>query len=126
MSLFSKLILVSIIFLFQKKQYQYILICTSKNCTPCVSVADDFFNKNKIKYKLINLYSNNADKQFTDELIKDYCNKSKDRLFKKIKNTFSLGKKQFKSSDNGPLLIKYSINDTVIYNASDIDDINND
>ncbi len=104
-------------------EFEYILICTSKNCTPCVKTADDYFIKHKNKCVIINLYSNLAEKQYTKELIENYSTVSVVKKIKVIKEVFIFGKNTFHSSDNGPFLIKYSKNDTIIYNASNFDNI---
>src|SRR3954469_19934961 len=104
-------------------EHKYTLVCTGKNCTPCITTADNFLIKENIPYTIINLYSSEAEKQFTKELINDYCKKGGSRK-KAIKNNFVFGRFAFKSSDNGPFLIKYSKTDTLVFNPSNIDEVN--
>ncbi len=104
-------------------EYRYTLVCTGKNCTPCITTAEEFFSKKNALPTIINLYSSEADKQITKELIDDYCKNCTSKK-KAIKNSFEFGRFVFKASDNGPFLIKYSKTDTVIFNASNIDEVN--
>lgn len=104
-------------------EYKYTLVCTGKNCTPCITTVDNFFINKNTPYTIINLYSSEADKQFTKELIDEYCKKNGSKK-KAIKNNFAFGRFTFKTSDNGPFLIKYSKKDTVVFNASNIDEVN--
>jgi arsenate reductase-like glutaredoxin family protein len=103
--------------------YKYILICTSKNCTPCIKTAAQFFEEKKITYQIINLYENIAEKKFTEDAIVNYCKGSKYKV-RNVKNTYSFGERTFTEKDNGPFLIKYSKTDTVIFNSLNIDSIN--
>ncbi len=124
-SIINIFFLLNFVFIFSDKPvHKYVLICTSKNCTPCVKTADEFFTKHNVKYSLINLYGNKAEKQFTDELIQNYCNTSKPKV-KLINSKFNFGSLMYTSKDNGPFLIKYSKVDTVVFNALNIDEINN-
>lgn len=103
-------------------EYKYTLVCTGKNCTPCITTADDFFIRKHLPYTIINLYSNEADRQFTQELIDDYCKKSGTRK-KAVKTNFIFGRFTFKPSDNGPFLIKYSRTDTLVFNAGNMNEV---
>jgi ferredoxin-NADP reductase len=125
MNILIKIILFANLFFYNSNpaEYKYTLICTGKNCTPCITTAENLFIKNNTLPTIINLYDNEADKQFTKELIDDYCNKSDSRK-KAIKKSFEFGRFTFKASDNGPFLIKYSKTDTIVFNASNIDDVN--
>lgn len=126
MNILIKLIVFSNLLFFGSTpaDYKYTLICTDKNCTPCVTTAESFFSRKKNALPtIINLYSCEADKQFTKELIDDYCKNCASKR-KAIKNSFEFGRFVFKASDNGPFLIKYSKTDTVIYNASNIEEVN--
>lgn len=124
MSILIKIIAFWSLLLFNRNpsEYKYTLICTGKNCTPCITTAENFFSKCNALPTIINLYSSEADKQITKELIDDYCKNSESKK-KAIKNSFSFGRFTFNASDNGPFLIKYSKADTVIYNASNIDEV---
>ncbi len=106
-------------------KYKYILICTGHNCTPCVKTADVFIARNNMSYTIINLFETKADKQFTEELILNYCNESKNTKNKKVKDEFIFGNYKFSTNDNGPFMIKYSKTDTIIFNSLNIDEINN-
>lgn len=125
MNILIKLFVLGYLLLFNRNatEYKYTLICTSKNCTPCITTAEKFFYTHKALPMIINLYSSEADKQITRELIEDYCKNTESKK-KIVRNNFSFGRYTFNASDNGPFLIKYSKTDTVIYNASNIDDIN--
>ena len=115
----------ALIFLRTGEEYKYVLICTGHNCSPCVKTADDFFKRREINYLLINLYGYEADRQSTNDLIKNYCNTSHYLKLRTIKNNFKLGKLLFNYTDNGPFLIRYSKKDTLIYNPVNIDNIHN-
>ena len=108
-----------------KNHYSYILIITGKNCSPCIVSADEFLATNKIKYKLINLHQNKAEKTFTDETIKKFCKESTASKRFSVKNKYVFGKYIFHAEDGGPFLIKYSESDTLIFNAADIDKVTN-
>lgn len=112
------------LFYVNKAEYKYILICTPKNCAPCIVTADDYFNKNKSEYVLIKLYDNKAEIDYTNKTVKTYCQNSKATKVKAIKNTFSFGAFKFTVNNNGPFVIKYSKTDTVVFNSLTIDDIN--
>ena len=124
MNIFIKIFFFSNLLLLISKPvtYKYTLVCTDKNCTPCITTADDFFTRKHIPYTIVNLYSSEADRQFTRELIDDYCKKSGARK-KAIKTTFIFGRFVFNASDNGPFLIKYSSTDTVVFNASNMTEV---
>lgn len=124
MNILIKVIVLWGLLLFNRNpsEYKYTLICTGKNCTPCITTAENFFTKSNALPTIINLYSSEADRQMTKELIDDYC-KNCDSKNKAIKNSFSFGRFIFKASDNGPFLIKYSRIDTTIFNAGNIDEV---
>ncbi len=124
MSFVSNCLVIFYIFIIsQRNDYKYILIITGKNCTPCIVSADEFLGEHHIHYKLINLYKEKAEKAFSDEIIKQYCKESKHSSYISIKSRYKFGKYTFLSEDGGPVLIKYSKSDTLIYNPSDIDTI---
>lgn len=104
--------------------YKYILILTSKNCSPCIVTADEFFAKNTIKYRLINLYQNKAEKKYSEETIKNFCKESKHSKYISKLGDYSFGKYKFNAFDGGPYVIKYSNKDTIIYDAQNIELIN--
>lgn len=106
--------------------YNYVLICTGHNCSPCIKTADDFFSDKKISYTIINLYSNTAEKELTADLIKNFCSTSTPKKTRKVKDKYSFGKFIFTSDDPGPFVIKYSRADTVIYPAETMENIRSD
>jgi len=112
------------LFYVNKVGYKYILICTPKNCAPCIVTADDYFDKNKTEYILIKLYDNKAEKSYTNQTVVNYCKNSKAKKIKDIKNNFVFGSYKFTVKDNGPFLIKYSKTDTIIFNSLNIEDVN--
>ncbi|MBI3519979.1 MAG: hypothetical protein HY062_11555 [Bacteroidetes bacterium] len=109
--------------IFIQSNYKYTLIITGKNCYPCIVSADAFLAKNKINYKLINLYNEKAEKDFSEEAIKHYCKDSKYSKYISVKGKYVFGKYIFHSDDGGPILIKYSKRDTLIYNPLNIDTV---
>lgn len=111
-------------FTLKTQNYKYILICTSQNCTPCVKQANDFFEKSQNKFITINLFENKSEKQFTVEMLHRYCIESKKNKIKYQKSNFQFGSKIFHANDNGPFLIKYSKNDTIIYDSINIENVN--
>jgi hypothetical protein len=106
-------------------EYNYILICTPRNCSPCIVTADDYFYKHHTQYLLVNLFESKADKLYTKQTMIDFLKDSKAKKVKSMKNYFSFGSYYFTVKNNGPFVIKYSSKDTLIFNSVNIDDINN-
>jgi hypothetical protein len=125
MSLSIKLISLYLsLFFSMDTEYNYILICTPRNCSPCIVTADDYFYKHHTQYLLVNLYESKADKLYTKQTMIDFLKDSKAKKVKSMKNYFSFGSYYFTVKNNGPFVIKYSSLDTLIFNSVNIDNLN--